>query len=182
MMRVCHLNTCPVGIATQNPVELEGTYPLPADQRDRFLMRVSIGYPSVNEELAVLDEHSRGDRLGDLPSVTDARSIAAMISACTEVHAAPPVRRYIVDLTRATREHGDITLGASPRASVGLLRASRALAATEGRGYVTADDVKRLARPVLSHRMILSADAQLHDRTAGDVIESLLGSVPIPSG
>ncbi|HEX6254582.1 MAG TPA: MoxR family ATPase [Euzebyales bacterium] len=169
-------------IATQNPVELEGTYPLPEAQRDRFLMRVSIGYPSVNEELAVLDEHSRGDRLGDLPSVTDARSIAAMISACTEVHAAPPVRRYIVDLTRATREHGDITLGASPRASVGLLRASRALAATEGRGYVTADDVKRLARPVLSHRMILSAEAQLHDRTAGDVIESLLGSVPIPSG
>jgi MoxR-like ATPase len=169
-------------IATQNPVELEGTYPLPEAQRDRFLMRVSIGYPSVDEELAVLDEHSRGDRLADLPSVTDARSIAAMISACTEVHASPPVRRYIIDLTRATREHSDITLGASPRASVGLLRAARSLAAAEGRGYVTADDVKRLARPVLSHRMILSAEAQLHDRTTGDVIEGLLGSVPIPSG
>jgi MoxR-like ATPase len=168
-------------IATQNPVELEGTYPLPEAQRDRFLMQVSIGYPSVDEELAVLDEHSKGDRLADLPSVTDARSVAAMIAACTEVHAAPPVRRYIVDLTRATREHHDITLGASPRASVGLLRAARALAAAEGRGYVTADDVKRLAGPVLSHRMILSAEAQLHDRTAGDVIEGLLGSVPIPS-
>jgi MoxR-like ATPase len=168
-------------IATQNPVELEGTYPLPEAQRDRFLMQVSIGYPSVDEELAVLDEHSKGDRLADLPSVTDARSIAALISGCTLVPAGPQVRRYIVDLTRATREHGDITLGASPRASVGLLRAARALAAAEGRSYVTADDVKRLARPVLSHRMIMSAEAQLHDRTAGDIIEGLLGSVPIPS-
>jgi MoxR-like ATPase len=168
-------------VATQNPVELEGTYPLPEAQRDRFLMQVSIGYPSVDEELAVLEEHSRGDRLADLQSVTDARSIAAMIAACTAVHAAPTVRRYIIDLIRATRSHDDITLGASPRASVGLLRAARALAATEGREFVSADDVKRLVIPVLAHRLILSAEAQLHERTATEVLGELLQTVPIPS-
>jgi MoxR-like ATPase len=168
-------------VATQNPVELEGTYPLPEAQRDRFLMRVSIGYPSVDEELAVLTGHSRGDRLADLQAVTDARSIASMITACTAVHAASAVQRYIVDLARATREHAEIVLGASPRASVGLLRAARALAAAEGRDFVTADDIKRLAVPVLAHRMILSAEAQLHDRTVPGILGELLQSVPIPS-
>jgi MoxR-like ATPase len=168
-------------IATQNPIELEGTYPLPEAQRDRFLMQVSIGYPSVDKELAVLDEHSRGDRVGELEAVTDAQSVAQLIAACTAVHAADSVRRYIVDFVRATREHRDISLGASPRASVGLLRASRALAAASGRNYVTADDVKRLARPVLAHRMIVSADAQLRGRSTGDVLDELLQSVPIPT-
>jgi len=168
-------------VATQNPVELEGTYPLPEAQRDRFLMQVAIGYPSVDQELAVLAGHSHGDRLADLQAVTDARAIAAMITACAAVHAAPAVQRYIVDLVRATRTHDEIMLGASPRASVGLLRASRALAATEGRDFVTADDVKRLTVPVLAHRMILSADAQLHDRTAAEILRELLQSVPIPS-
>jgi MoxR-like ATPase len=168
-------------IATQNPIELEGTYPLPEAQRDRFLLRVSIGYPSVDKELAVLDEHSRGDRLGELESVTDAQAVAQMIATCTAVHAADSVRRYIVDFVRATREHREITLGASPRASVGLLRAARALAAALGRNYVTADDVKRLAKPVLAHRMILSAEAQLRGRGTADVLDELLQSVPIPS-
>ena len=168
-------------VATQNPIELEGTYPLPEAQRDRFLMQVAIGYPSVDEELAVLAGHSRGDRLVDLQAVTDARAIAVMITACASVHAAPAVQRYIVDLVRATRTHDEIVLGASPRASVGLLRASRALAATEGRDFVTADDIKRLTVPVLAHRMILSADAQLHDRTAAEILRELLQSVPIPS-
>jgi MoxR-like ATPase len=168
-------------IATQNPIELEGTYPLPEAQRDRFLMQVSIGYPSVDKELAVLDEHSRGDRLVELESVTDAQTVAQLIAACTAVHAADGVRRYIVDFVRATREHRDITLGASPRASVGLLRASRALAASQGRNYATADDVKRLAKPVLAHRMILSAEAQLRGRDTGDVLGELLQSVPIPA-
>ena len=168
-------------IATQNPIELEGTYPLPEAQRDRFLMQVSIGYPSVEKELAVLDEHSRGDRLGELESVTDAQAVAQLIAACTAVHAADSVRRYIVDFVRATRGHRDLTLGASPRASVGLLRASRALAAALGRNYVTVDDVKRLARPVLAHRMIVSAEAQLRGRSTADVVDELLQSVPIPS-
>jgi MoxR-like ATPase len=168
-------------IATQNPIELEGTYALPEAQRDRFLMQVSIGYPSVDKELAVLDEHSQGDRLVELEPVTDAQAVAQLIAACTAVHAADGVRRYIIDFARATRAHRDISLGASPRASVGLLRASRALAAVQGRGYVTADDVKRLARPVLAHRMILSAEAQLRGRSTADVLEELLHSVPIPT-
>ena len=168
-------------IATQNPIELEGTYPLPEAQRDRFLMQVSIGYPSVEKELAVLDEHSRGDRLGELESVTDAQTVAQLIATCTAVHAADSVRRYIVDFVRATREHRDLALGASPRASVGLLRASRALAAALGRNYVTVDDVKRLARPVLAHRMIVSAEAQLRGRNTADVLDELLQSVPIPA-
>ncbi|CAN5911405.1 MoxR family ATPase [soil metagenome] len=168
-------------IATQNPVELEGTYPLPEAQRDRFLMQVSIGYPSVDQELAVLEEHSAGDRLVELEPVTDARAIAAMIAACTHVHAAPTARRYIVDLVRATRDHKEVALGASPRASVGLLRAARAYAAATGRDHITPDAIKRLAVPVLAHRLILSAEAQLHDRTAPDVLGELLGSVPIPT-
>jgi MoxR-like ATPase len=166
-------------IATQNPVELEGTYPLPEAQRDRFLMQVSIGYPSVEQELAVLDEHGRGDQLGVLRAVTDARSIADLVAACTAVHASDGLRRYIIDLVRATREHREVTLGASPRASVGLLRASRALAASQGRDYVTPDDVKRLTVPVLGHRLILSAEAQLHGRSAADVLHELLRSVPV---
>jgi len=168
-------------IATQNPIELEGTYALPEAQRDRFLMQVSIGYPTVEKELAVLDEHGRGDLLAELESVTDAQTVAQLIAACTAVHAAAEIRRYIVDVTRATREHREITLGASPRASVGLLRASRALAATEGRTFVTADDIKRLVRPVLAHRMILSAEAQLRGRKTADVLDELLSSVPIPT-
>jgi MoxR-like ATPase len=168
-------------IATQNPIELEGTYALPEAQRDRFLMQVSIGYPTVDKELAVLDEHGRGDLLGELEAVTDAQTVAQMIAACTAVHVAPEIRRYIVDIARATRDHREITLGASPRASVGLLRASRALAATEGRTFVTADDIKRLVRPVLAHRMILSAEAQLRGRTTADVLDELLSSVPIPT-
>jgi MoxR-like ATPase len=169
-------------VATQNPVELEGTYPLPEAQRDRFLMQLSIGYPSVDEELAVLEEHSRGDRLADLGPVTDARAIAAMIAACTNVHAAPAARRYIIDLVRATREHKEIALGASPRASVGMLRAARAFAAAAGRDHITTDDIKRLTIPVLAHRLILSAEAQLHDRTASGILGELLGSIPIPAG
>ena len=105
-----------------------------------------------------------------------------MIAACTAVHAAPAARRYVVDLVRATREHEAITLGGSPRASVGLLRAARALAAAEGRAYVTTDDIKRLTVPVLAHRLILSPEAQLHERTAVDILRELLRSVPIPTG
>jgi MoxR-like ATPase len=168
-------------VATQNPVELEGTYPLPEAQRDRFLMRVAVGYPTVEQELAVLEGHSQGDRIGELDAVTDARAVAAMIQACTAVHASDAARRYVVDLIRATRDHRDVRLGASPRASVGLLRAARALAAVQGRGFVTTDDIKRLAVPVLAHRLILSGEAQLHGRTADDVIGDLLRSVPIPT-
>jgi MoxR-like ATPase len=168
-------------IATQNPIELEGTYPLPEAQRDRFMMRVSIGYPSAEAEMQVLEVHGQGDRLAQLTPVADAQQVGALISTAKRLHAAEPLRRYIVAIVRATREHNAVELGASPRAALALLRASRALAAAEGRDYVTPDDVKRLAQPLLAHRLILNAEAQMADRTAADIIDELLASVPIPA-
>ena len=168
-------------IATQNPVELEGTYPLPEAQRDRFMMRVSIGYPSVEAEMEVLEVHGQGDRLDSLKPVMDAQQVAALIDAAKVLHAAEPLQRYIVELVRATRAHPAVELGGSPRASLALLRAARAQAACEGRDYVVPDDVKGLAQPVLAHRLILSPEAMMADRTADEVIDELLASVPIPS-
>src|SRR5688500_16445818 len=116
-------------ISTQNPVELEGTYPLPEAQRDRFMMRVSIGYPSVDAELEVLDVHGQGDRIVGMEPVADAQQVALLIDAAKKIHAAEPLKRYIVELVRASRDHPAVELGASPRASLALLRAARALAA-----------------------------------------------------
>jgi len=169
-------------IATQNPIELEGTYPLPEAQRDRFLMRLDIGYPSFEAELEVLEVHGRGDRLGALAPVADARDVAAMIAACREVHVADALRRYIVELVRATRSHPAVELGASPRAALALLRAARVVAAVGGRDYTVPDDVKSLVAPVLGHRLILGADAAVNGRPAQAVLGELLASVPIPNG
>jgi MoxR-like ATPase len=168
-------------IATQNPIELEGTYPLPEAQRDRFLMRLSIGYPSAQAELEVLEVHGRGDRMATLEAVTDAQEVAELIEICKTVHAAPALQRYIVDLVRATRDHPAVELGGSPRASLALLRASRALAAVGGRDYAVPDDVKQLAHPVLTHRLILTPEAQMRELTPDSVISELLDSVPIPT-
>jgi MoxR-like ATPase len=168
-------------VATQNPIELEGTYPLPEAQRDRFLMRLSIGYPSVDAELEVLEVHGRGDRVATLEPVADARDVAEMIEAVKDVHTADALKRYIVELVRATRGHPAIELGASPRASLALLRATRALAASRGRDYVVPDDVKELAEPVLAHRLILAPEAQMADRSAPDVVADLLSSIAIPA-
>ncbi|MGI8874441.1 MAG: AAA family ATPase [Egibacteraceae bacterium] len=167
-------------IATQNSIELEGTYPLPEAQRDRFLMRLSIGYPSADAELEVLEVHGRGDRIGQLEPVTDAQQVAHLIETVKDVHAAAALRRYVIALVRATREHPDVELGASPRASLALLRAARAEAAVAGRDYVVPDDVKQLVRPVLSHRLILTPEAQMAERTAATVLDDLLGRIPIP--
>ncbi|MDP9406150.1 MAG: MoxR family ATPase [Actinomycetota bacterium] len=168
-------------IATQNPIELEGTYPLPEAQRDRFLMRLTIGYPSVEAELEVLEVHGSGDRLEGLEPVTDAQEVAALIDTVKNLHAAEPLKRYIVELVRATRGHPAVELGASPRAALALLRASRAHAAVAGRDYVIPDDVKALAQPVLAHRIIVSAEAQMADRSPADVLDELLASVAIPA-
>jgi MoxR-like ATPase len=168
-------------IATQNPIELEGTYPLPEAQRDRFMMRVSIGYPSADAEMEVLEVHGQGDRVGAMEPVTDAQQIAALIEAAKAIHAAEPLKRYIVELVRATREHAAVELGASPRAALALLRSTRALAACEARDYVVPDDVKQLAQPVLAHRLILRPEAQMADRSAAEIIDELLASVPIPT-
>ena len=169
-------------IATQNPIELEGTYPLPEAQRDRFLLRLSIGYPAAAAELEMLAVHGGGDRLDELAAVTDVSEVARWIEVVKQVHASDAIQRYIVDLVRTTRAHPDLDLGASPRASLSLLRSSRALAVSRGRGYVIADDVKELVQPVLAHRLIVSPEAQMSARGAADVLDDVLHRVPVPTG
>ncbi|MEX1177567.1 MAG: MoxR family ATPase [Nitriliruptor sp.] len=168
-------------IATQNPIELEGTYPLPEAQRDRFLMRVSIGYPGAEDELAILRTHGHGDRLADLVPVADATEVAAAIEAIRDVHVAEPLERYLVALCRATRTHPEVELGASPRASLALLRATRAAAAVAGRDYAIPDDVKALAPHLLPHRLILRPEAQLAGHDPVDVILDVVDGVPAPT-
>ena len=169
-------------VATQNPVELDGTYPLPEAQRDRFLMRLSMGYPSLQAELEVLEVHGVGDRLAELQPVTDAAEIRAMIARCEQVHVAEPLRRYIVEIVRTTREHRSVELGASPRASLALLRATRVLAASSGRDWTLPDDVKELAAPVLAHRLILRPEARRAVDAEQSVVAEVLDRVPVPVG
>jgi MoxR-like ATPases len=167
-------------IATQNPIEHEGTYPLPEAQLDRFMLRLSVGYPSAQVEAEILESHSSGRPLDDISSVTDARGAAELITQAQLVHVAPAIRRYIVGLVEATRSHPDLYLGASPRASIMLLRASRAYAAADGRDFVIPDDVKVLAVPVLAHRLIATADAAMTGRTIGVVLGEVLEDVTVP--
>jgi MoxR-like ATPase len=167
-------------IATQNPIEHEGTYPLPEAQLDRFMLRLSIGYPSPEVEAEILGTHGIGAPLQDIGPVTDAPGVAEMIEQARDVHAAPALRRYIVDLVEATRRHSDIYLGASPRASIALLRAARAMAAAEERDYVIPDDVKVLAVPVLAHRVIATADAVMSGRAPDAILTELLDEIAVP--
>ena len=175
-----HLGTPFVVIATQNPIEHEGTYPLPEAQLDRFMMRLSIGYPGTESELDILATHGVASTLEQLEPVADAPAVAVLIDMARRVHVSPSLRRYIVDISDATRTHRDLFLGASPRASIMLLRAARALAAAEGRDYVIPDDVKGLAVPVLAHRLIVTADASMTGRTAATVLTELLEEVRVP--
>ncbi|MEA2485680.1 MAG: MoxR-like ATPase, partial [Actinomycetota bacterium] len=168
-------------IATQNPIEHEGTYPLPESQLDRFMMRLSMGYPNRTSELEILDTHGSRALLDELQPVTDAAEVAALVAMAGEVYVAPSLKSYIVDITEATRVHPDVFLGASPRASLFLLRAARASACSQGREYVIPDDIKNLAVPVLAHRVLLSPEAQMRGSSAEEVLESLLGQVPIPA-
>jgi MoxR-like ATPase len=168
-------------IATQNPIEMEGTYPLPEAQRDRFMARVSMGYPVPRSELAMLDSHSTANPLDDLEPVTDAAEIAKLVETVRTVHVSDPVKQYAVDITSATRSSADLRLGASPRASLHLIRASRAHAALDGRDYVIPDDLQTLAVPVLAHRLITSLDAQMSSRTPEQVVTALLRHVEIPT-
>ena len=168
-------------IATQNPIEHEGTYPLPEAQLDRFMLRLSIGYPSAEVETEILGSHTTGEQpLEELDAVSDAPGVAEMIAQAREVHVAPALRRYIVDLVAATRRHGDVYLGASPRASIMILRAARAYAAAEERDFVVPDDVKVLAVPALSHRIIVTADAVMTGRSTEVVLQEILAEVPVP--
>jgi MoxR-like ATPase len=167
-------------IATQNPIEHEGTYPLPEAQLDRFMMRLAIGYPGPEAEAEILATHGTASTLEEARPVTDAAGVGRLIALAREVYVADALRRYIVDLADATRRHPDVYLGASPRAAIMLLRAARALAAGEGRDYVTPDDVKALTAPVLAHRLIVSADAAMAGRGVDAVVAHVLDQVPVP--
>jgi MoxR-like ATPase len=168
-------------IATQNPIEHEGTYPLPEAQLDRFMLRLSIGYPSNDIEADILASHTGGaPPVGEIGPITDAPGVAAMIEQAREVHVAPAIRRYIVDIVESTRRHTDIYLGASPRASIMILRASRATAASLERDFVIPDDVKSLALPCLAHRIIVSADAVMSGRSADVIVREILADVDVP--
>jgi MoxR-like ATPase len=167
-------------IATQNPIELEGTYPLPEAQLDRFLMRIQMGYPSHDAERAILDTRGSHASVEELAPVTSAAEIVAAARAVADIHVADNLKVYIVDLVTATRQHRDLALGVSPRGALALQRAARALAASIGREYVVPDDIKRLAVAVLEHRLLLAPDAQLRGAAPGDVVRELLGSVPVP--
>jgi len=175
-----HLGMPFMVIATQNPIEHEGTYPLPEAQLDRFMMRLSLGYPSVEFEASILATHGVASTLEDIDAVTDARGVSDMILMAREVHVAPSLQGYIVSLADASRKHPDVYLGASPRASIMLLRASRAVAASEGRDYVVPDDIKALVVPALAHRILVSADAAMSGRTSVEILAELQASVPVP--
>ncbi|MBB3675625.1 AAA family ATPase [Modestobacter versicolor] len=166
-------------VATQNPLEMEGTYPLPEAQRDRFTARVSMGYPDREAELAMLDERATTDPLTALTPVTDAASVRALVAAVGRLHVAEPLRRYVVSLVEATRRSPDLRLGASPRAGLQLLRAARATAALAGRDHVLPDDVQAMAVPVLAHRLLLTPDAALARRDTQRVVTDLLATVPV---
>jgi MoxR-like ATPase len=167
-------------IATQNPVDMDGTYPLPQAQLDRFLMQIAVGYPSHAAEVAVLVGGYAATAVENLPAVTAASEVAAMIRLADQVHVAPALYDYLVRVTAATRTAAGVRLGASPRASLALLRAIRGRAAAAGRAFTVPDDVKALAVPVLAHRLVLTAEAELGGRTGPDVVREVLASVPVP--
>ena len=167
-------------LATQNPIELEGTFPLPEAQLDRFLLRLSLGYPTESDEKNIVRRFRTDSPLDDLPAVVGGGELREMQALVREIHVAQAVEEYVVQLTRASRLHASVELGASPRATLGLYRASQALAAIRGRGYVLPDDVKRLAPPVLTHRLITTAQSRLRGRATGDVVTDILASVPVP--
>ncbi|MFI7589423.1 AAA family ATPase [Spongisporangium articulatum] len=167
-------------VATQNPIEMEGTYPLPEAQRDRFMARVSMGYPAPAAEMDMLEHHAGRDPLGQLAPASDAATVQAMIQIAQAVYAADAIKDYVVQIVRATRETPLLRLGASPRAALHLLRAAKARAAIGGRGHVLPDDVQSLAAAVLAHRLLPSTDGSIARRSALDVVGDLLQQVPVP--
>ena len=167
-------------VATQNPVDMDGTYALPEAQLDRFLMRLRIGYPDLEAELEILEGRQVGRRVSDLAPVMRAEDVVARSETTLAVHVAPAVRRYIVEVVAATRTLPELRLGASPRGSVSLLRATQVRAASQGRTFVTPEDVKSLAMPVLAHRVVLAPDAEVRGVTTADVVEGVLAAVASP--
>src|SRR5215475_1471346 len=168
-------------ISTQNPIEMEGTYPLPEAQRDRFTARIAMGYPDTAAELAMLESHGGDDPVLALTPVADAAIVRRMIETVRDVHVADAVKQYAVLLCHATRESSELRLGASPRATLQLLRTARAVAALEGRDYVVPDDLQALAVPVLAHRIIPTAEAQLSRRTTDAIVADIVHRLPLPT-
>lgn len=167
-------------IGTQNPIDMDGTYPLPEAQLDRFLMRTAIGYPDERAELEILDGQGSVDPIDRVRPVLSIENAAAMARAVANVHAAPAVRQYLVQVVAATRRLAEVRLPVSPRGSVSLLRAARSRALIAGRPFVTPDDISQLAIPVLAHRLVLTSEAAMGGLTAAAVIERVLSSIPVP--
>ena len=169
-------------IATQNPIEHDGTYKLPESQLDRFLIRMEIGYPNRQAELDILEPGTGAEATHQLSPVVSARDIQDMIAVASQVSMVEPLKNYVIDIAHASRKHPQVSLGLSPRAMVQLARAVRALAASRGRDYSTPDDVKELAVPVLAHRLVLRHTGRSHQMTSSDVIQEILTTVPVPAG
>ena len=169
-------------IATQNPIEMEGTYPLPEAQRDRFLLRISMGYPSAEAEVAMLEHHGEVDPIDPLQPVTDAAAVMRAVGTVRRIFVHPAVKDYLVAILHSTRNLPEIRLGASPRAGLQLMRAAKARAALAGRGYVIPDDIAGLAGPALAHRVLLNTQAQLAGRNIADLLQAAVREVPVPTG
>jgi MoxR-like ATPase len=168
-------------IATQNPVDHEGTFPLPEAQLDRFLMRFNLGYPSFDEELKMLDLLQREHPVNSLEAVITTEELIACQKAVREIHVDPKVRQYLMQIVHLTRSNEDLALGGSPRASIALFRSSQAMAAIRGRNYVLPDDVKRIAAPVLTHRLILKPESRLRRVTAEQIVQDVIDEIAVPT-
>lgn len=169
-------------LATQNPIEYEGTFPLPEAQLDRFFMRVRLGYPELSDEIKILEQQQLEHPIFSLKSVAAVEQLLEVQELVKTVFVSPAVKRYIVDIVRATRENPDIYLGASPRGSLGLFRAGQAMAAMEGRDYVLPDDIKFLAEYVLAHRMVVHPASRLRNLTADQIVREIIATLPVPGG
>jgi MoxR-like ATPase len=168
-------------LATQNPIDHEGTFPLPEAQLDRFLMRFSLGYPKMDEELQMLDLLQHRHPLEDLQPVITVDELLACQDAIRNIHVDEKVRQYLLQIVHDTREHEDLSLGASPRASIALFRTGQAMAAVRGRTFVQPDDIKRVAGPILNHRVILKPDSRLRKVTAEDIISDIIAEIAVPT-
>ncbi len=168
-------------MATQNPIEYEGTFPLPEAQLDRFMMNISLGYPKPADEINILDSHQHHHPLEDLSQIMTADELVHIQQQIRAIHVDPSIREYIVAIANATRSHQNIYLGVSPRGSLALFRASQALAAMRGRGYVIPDDIKLLAKPTLAHRIIVTPAARVRAITSINILDEILQSVPVPN-
>jgi len=168
-------------MGTQNPIELEGTFPLPEAQLDRFLVKLRLGYPNHQEEMSILERFREHDPLGNLKAVASPEQITEIQAARKKIKISLPVREYIAGIVRATRENASLRFGASPRGSLGLMRAGQALAALRGRGFVLPDDIKHLAEPVLAHRLILTDEERLRGGTAERLLEEMVAQVTVPA-